>query len=95
MAYLLGMFKVKELAQWKTAFDSEEGKALRKAGGMKSYQLFQTEDDANSLVILCRFDSMDRARKFMQSDELREASEQSGVIEQGGTYFIEEIGQAG
>jgi len=58
---------------------------------MKSYQLFQTEDDPNILALLCEFDALVVARKFAQSDELKEISMQSGVIEESGSWIIEEI----
>ena len=91
MPYILDILKVKELAKWKAGFDSEDGNAMRKIAGMKSYQIFHIEEDPNNLLILCEFDNLDTARKFVQSDELRKASQQSGVIEVSDTYFLEEV----
>ncbi len=91
MTYLLGILKVEDFAKWKSEFDSEEGAAMRKAGGMKSYQLFHIENDPNNLVLLSEFDNLDTARKFMQSGELKEAMQQSGVIGEGDAYFLEEV----
>ena len=90
MPYTLGIFKVEDYAKWKSGFDSEDSIAMRKASGMKSYQLFQTEDDPNNIVILVEWDNLDTARKFLQSDELQEALQRSGVpqIER---YFLEEV----
>ncbi len=83
--------KVEDYAEWKAGFDTEEGKAFRKASAMKSYQLFQIEDKPNNLVLLCEFDNLEDARKFSQSVELREVSQQSGVIKAGDAYFLEEV----
>ena len=95
MQYSIGYLKVKDFANWKSSFDSEDGKALRKATGMKSYQIFQAADDPNYVVILTEWDSMDDGRKFIQSKELEEANRESGVIEVFGTYdtskFLEEV----
>jgi len=91
MPYLLTVLKVDDYERWKTEFDCEEGKAFRKSNGMKSYQLFRTEGDPSTLVLLCEFDSFDLAQKFSRSDELKVISMQSGVIEESGSWIIEEI----
>jgi len=91
MAYFLTVLKVDDYERWKTEFDCEEGKAFRKSNGMKSYQLFRTRNDPNTLALLCEFDSFDFAQKFSHSDDLKEISMQSGVIEESGSWIIEEI----
>lgn len=91
MPYALSILKVKDYAKWKSGFDREDGVALRKAGDMKSYQLFQTGDDPNKIVLLTEFDNLDVARKFIQSEELQEASQQSGVVSMLETYYLEEV----
>jgi len=91
MAYVLAILEVKDFAEWKAAYDIEDGVALRKASGMKSYQIFNSEDNPNKVVHLSQWDNMDDARRFLQSDELQKANQQSGVIEMGGAYFLEEV----
>jgi quinol monooxygenase YgiN len=93
MAYVLGILSVEDFAQWKSAYDSEDGAAMRKAARMKSYQLFRSEDDPNKIVHLSQWGSMDDARKFLQSEELQEANQQSGVTAMEGVYFLEEVGR--
>jgi quinol monooxygenase YgiN len=94
MSYVLCILKVKDFAEWKSAYDIEEGVALRKKGRMKSYQIFRFEDDSNKIVHLSQWDNIDDARKFLQSNELRKANEQSGVIEMGDVCFLEEVENA-
>ena len=91
MAYVLGILGVEDFGQWKSAHDSEDGAAMRKAAGMKSYQLLHSEDDPNKVVHLSQWDNMDDARKFLQSEELQKANQQSGVTEMGDVYFLEEV----
>ena len=91
MAYALAILQVEDFAKWKAGYDSEGGVPLRKNSGMKSYQVFRTNDDPNKIVHLSQWDSMDDAQKFLQSDELQKANQQSGVIEMGGVYFLEEV----
>jgi hypothetical protein len=91
MTYALSILRVEDYAKWKSTFDTEDGIALRKAFDMKSYQLFQIGDDPNNLVLLTEWDNLDKARKFMQSEELRVASQQSGVIGGSEHYLLEEV----
>lgn len=90
MCHLLAVMKVKSFGEWKSAFDTAEGKTLRKAGGMKTYQIYAVDAASDEVVIMCQFDDMAAVRKFGQSVELREASEQSGVIGQPRMYYLEE-----
>ena len=91
MPYVLGILEVEDLGKWKTAYDSEGAPAMRKAVGMKSYQILHSEDDPNKVVHLSQWDNMDDARKFLQSEELQKANQESGVIEMGNVYFLEEV----
>jgi len=94
MPYVLGIFEVEDFAKWKSAYDNEDGAAMRKAAGMKSYQILHSEDDPNKVLHLSQWDHMDEARKFLQSEELQKANQQSGVIEMGGVYFLQEVEKA-
>ncbi|MBW2048586.1 MAG: antibiotic biosynthesis monooxygenase [Deltaproteobacteria bacterium] len=53
---------------------------------MKSYQIFQATDDPNYLVILTEWNNMEDGRNFLQSEELKEANRESGVIEMFDTH---------
>lgn len=59
---------------------------MRKAGGMKSVQIFQAIDDPNTVVILIEWDALDSIEKFMQSAGLAERQQRAGVIERCATY---------
>lgn len=81
MPYVLTVrHKVEDYTRFKSTFDS--GIAIRKAGGEKSYQIFRTVDDPNDLVLLFEWDNLDNFQKYSQSEELREAQQQAGVIGQ-------------
>jgi len=67
---------------------------MRKTAGMKSYQLFHSEDDPNKVVHLSQWDNMDDARKFLQSEELQKANEQSGATDMSEVYYLEEVEKA-
>lgn len=91
MPYTLTMLKLRDYAEWKSGFDNEQGVALRRASGMKSYQIFQTEQDPNKIVVLCEWDSLDNGRKHIQSEELRQIHQQLGLSETPETYFLQEV----
>ena len=91
MPYALSIIKVEDYAKWKSDIDREEDVAMRKAFDMKSIQFFPTEDDPNKIVILTEFDNLDKARKFLQSEELQEVMKQSGVVSMLETYYLGEV----
>lgn len=86
---LITLHKVEDYAKWKTEFDSDID--MRKEAGEKSYQIFHTDDDPNNLAILFEWDSLDNARKFMESNELREKMQKGGVIGEPEIRFLEEV----
>jgi quinol monooxygenase YgiN len=91
MSYALCILEVKDFAEWKSGYDIEDGAAIRKAANMKSYQIFRFEDDPNKVVHLSQWDNMAVARKFLQSEDLKKANQQSGVINMSDIYYIEEV----
>ena len=94
MACLFATLTVEDFDRWQAAFDSDEGQALRRRGQMKSYQVLRDHHDPNRLVILGQFDDFDAARNFAQSDELRRASELSGVIGATEMRFLDVVADA-
>lgn len=91
MPYVLGRFKVKDYNQWYSGFSSPEGAAMRKESGAQSYQIFQTEDDPNHIVILLEWDTLDNARKYFQSEKFRGAQKDSGVLGPPEMFFLKEV----
>lgn len=91
MPYLLVRHKVEDYESWKPVFD--EHRATRKESGSKGGRLWRTADDPNEVVILFEWDELDNARRFVQSDDLRETMQRAGVADQPDIYFLEEIEQ--
>jgi len=84
MPYTIIHQKVKDFNKWKADFDATPD--VRKAGGMKSLQIFQAVGDPNTVVIVIEWDAVESIRKFMQSAGLAERQQQAGVIERCTTY---------
>jgi quinol monooxygenase YgiN len=83
--------KVKDYAAWKAVFDG--ARALRQAGGERSYQILHTEDDSNNLVLLFEWDSLDSARAYLANPDLKAAMDAAGVTEAPEAYFLQECDQ--
>ena len=91
MPYTITILKLRDYAGWKSGFDSEDGVALRKDSGIKSYQVFRTEGDPNKVVLLAEWDNLDNAHKHVQSEKVREIHQQLGLPELPETYYLEEV----
>jgi len=88
MAHLFIKHKVKDYTAWKKVFDGFI--ETRKAGGEKSYQILHPDNDPNNLLAIFEWDSLENARRFTGSSELKNAMSNAGVIEQPEVYFLEE-----
>jgi uncharacterized protein (DUF1330 family) len=87
MPYILIRHKVEDYSKWKPVFD-EHG-ATRKASGSKGGYLLRNIDDANEVVIFIEMDDLEKARQLVQSEDLRQAMERSGVADQPDIYFLD------
>ena len=87
MPYILIRHKVEDYSKWKRVFD-EHG-ATRKASGSKGGYLLRNIDDANEVVIFIEMDDLEKARQLVQSEDLRQAMERSGVADQPDIYFLD------
>jgi heme-degrading monooxygenase HmoA len=81
--------KVKDYDKWKTVFDGNS--ATRKTAGEKGGRLFHNVDDSSEVLIYLRWETMENARKFFNSEELKKRMQESGVIDTPDIYFLEEV----
>jgi heme-degrading monooxygenase HmoA len=89
MPYILIRHKVADYQRWKPAFDAHG--ATRKAGGSKGARLLRSAEDPNEIVILLEWESLEKAREFAQSDDLRKTMQRAGVVGKPDVYFLEEL----
>jgi quinol monooxygenase YgiN len=78
MVNLLVKHTVKDFATWKKVFD--EHAAIRNAAGCQGGDLFQSAENPNDVVIRFSWDSVDHARAFASSADLREIMTKAGVL---------------
>lgn len=89
MATMIVHHKVKDFAAWKKVFDS--AKDMRTRSGETSAALYQQDGDPNSLTLVFGWDTLENAKKYAQSPELKTAMEQAGVVGAPTIYFLNKV----
>lgn len=89
MAHILVHHKIEEFNKWKSAFDDHS--SFRAANGSSGGKVFRNADDPNDLFILLEINSIENGKKFAQSDGLKEAMKDAGVVSMPEIYFVEEV----
>jgi hypothetical protein len=79
---------VKDYDAWKKIFD-EDG-SNRKVASSKGGHVFRALDDPNDVFVLLEFEELDKAKKFMDSDGLKEAMMKAGVVGKPDIYLMDE-----
>lgn len=77
MQYVLIIHEVEDYEAWKIVFDNAA--QIRREAGEISYQLLKFDNDANNLVHFSRWNSLQNARNFFESERLVEIRKQAGV----------------
>ena len=78
MIHVLVDHKVKDYVKWKPIFDKSLP-MVKKAGGKKG-QLFRLLGNPNHVFVCLEWDNKETAKKFMASEDLMKAFQESGVI---------------
>ena len=77
MVHILVRHKVADYSRWKEIFDSHL--TTRKHAGETGCRLFHNVEDPREIVLLLDWESIEEARKFMNSSELRQRMQEAGV----------------
>jgi heme-degrading monooxygenase HmoA len=78
MPYLLIKNTVQDYSKWKPVFDQHG--AARKAAGSKGAQVFLGAQNPNEVMVLLEWDTLENARKFTASPDLRQVMQNAGVV---------------
>ena len=89
MTRLLVQLTTSDFSQWKKGF--ETGAAMRSSFGALSEQVFQDASDPSQATVLLEMESQEQARRFVNSHELSEAMERSGVSGKPSFTFLNEL----
>jgi heme-degrading monooxygenase HmoA len=88
MSTLLIQSRVKDYTTWKKQYDSM--KDFRSSYGAISDKIYRDANDPNKLIIIFKWDSIERAQKYAQSSELKTAMQKAGVEGQPTFSFLTE-----
>ena len=88
MAYMIVQHKVKDFAAWKKAYDSVVD--LRTSNGELSDQIFRDESDPNKLTVVFKWNSLENAKKYAGSPELKAKMAEAGVEGPPNIQFVNE-----
>jgi len=88
MVHVIVRHKVADYGRWKEAFDGHLG--ARKEAGEVGYRVLLSVDDPHEVTIFLDWDSLDRAKKFAASEDLKQKMQQSGVIGDADVRFLQD-----
>ena len=89
MPALLIRHHVADYPAWKAVFD-EHG-ITRQANGSQGGRLFRAAAAPKEVLVLLEWDDLERARLFVDSDDLHEALTRAGVAGEPDIWFLEEM----
>jgi len=87
MATLFVRHDTQDYDAWRQGYDAAAG--VREAGGVRSASIYRSVDDRNNITVSHDFDSIEAARAFAASDELKEAMQALGVVGHPDIWFVE------
>ena len=88
MVTVIVRHKVKNYAKWLIAF--QDFKKVRRAAGEKSFKLGNIVGKKNTVVATMRFDTVENAKAFFRSKELKAAMAEAGVAEKPEIWIVED-----
>jgi len=81
--------EVADFAAWKAVFDSNLD--WRQKHGERSCRIFRGAEKANDLTLFFEWESLDSARAFLASDELKAKMASAGVKGPPHPHFLTEV----
>ena len=79
--------KVKDYNNWKSVFDSM--RATRNDYGSTGAKVYRADNEPNEILVISDWPSIDKAKKFSQSQELKDARQKAGTVGDSQFYFVD------
>ncbi|HUM07102.1 MAG TPA: hypothetical protein VLT90_16660 [Terriglobales bacterium] len=89
MIHVLVQHEVADYQAWKSMFDASND--WRHKNGERSCRIFHRAGNVNDLILFFEWESLDAARTFMTSEELRGRMAKAGVKGQARIEFLTEM----
>jgi hypothetical protein len=87
MATLFVRHTVADYSSWRKAYDGFDAK--RRSMGVTSDGVYQLDGNPNDITVYHEFGSMDAAKAFAASNELREVMANAGVVGSPEVWFTQ------
>jgi hypothetical protein len=88
MIQVLVHHEVADYQNWRAVFDAALD--FRHIGGECACRVLRTAGNPNDLTLLFEWEDLDRARDYMNSEELRNKMKQAGVVGVPGIHYLAE-----
>ena len=88
MATLYVNHKVKDYTTWRKVFDDLT--AMRTGHGCTGHKVYQAPGDPNNVTILTEWKTIDNAKEYSTSEDLKAGMKDAGVISQPDVAFLAE-----
>lgn len=89
MATVIISGQVRDFSQWKKAFDAAY--EMRVANGELSATIYQDKNDPNKVTTIREWDCLQKAERYTQSPEFRQAVQQAGAIGEPSFQFLNQL----
>ena len=90
--FLVVTHRVADFDKWKAVFDGTA--ALKRGYGWKQSSVFAIDGDRNNVMVMEEFGSLERAKAFASSAELRDAMGEAGVMGPPDIRYIQTVARA-
>lgn len=90
MPTLLIRHHIADYLVWKAVFDELE--PTRRAYGSLEERLFRDAGDPLEIIVLLAWDDLERARLYVDSDDMREVMTRAGITDRPDIWFLEDGG---
>ena len=81
--------KIAEYPKWRAAFDALD--PVRRQFGQTGYSVFRSASDPLELTVHTQWPSLEQARAYAISPDLKSALQQAGVVSQPEVAFLEPL----
>lgn len=88
MVHVIVRHKVADYSRWKEAFDAHL--STRKAAGELGHRVLVSVEDPREVTVLLDWDGLERARRFVGSDDLKQTMQKAGVVGDADVRFVED-----
>ncbi len=89
MVHVIIRHKVADYGQWKQEFDAHVSR--RMAAGESGSRIFHSVDDPRDVTVISDWESVEQARRFIGSEDLRATMKKAGVVGNADINYVQDV----